>query len=297
MDSVITEVQKHYSQTCVRDFGPLACKTVRQAMIDRGLCRTHINQRINRIRRIFKWGVENELVPSGILHALQAVAPLKRGRSPAPESEPVRPVPDAHVDAVLPRVARQIAAMIELQRLSGMRSGEVVLIRPGEVDRSGAVWVYRPKQHKTAYRGFQREIYLGPKAQGVLAPWLLRDANSYCFSPAEAEAERNANRRVNRQSPMTPSQAGRKPKRQPKRPKRDRYDVDSYRRAITYAIKKAEVPSWHPHQLRHNCATRMRREYGLDIAQVILGHASANITEVYAEADRIRAIEVMARAG
>lgn len=286
-----------YSRARVGDFGPLALKAVRQRWVDQGLCRKHINMRVNRIRRIFKWGVENELMPSSVLHALQAVAPLKRGRTEARESEPVLPVPDEYVDAVLPHVARQVAAMIELQRLTGMRAGEVVIMRPCDVDRSGQVWIYNPVDHKTAYRGHERHVYFGPKAQEVLAPWLLRAPETFCFSSKEAEDERNAVRRQNRKTPMTPSQAKRKPKKNPKRAKRDRYDVASYRRAVKYGIVLAGVPSWHPHQLRHNCATRMRREYGLDVAQIILGHRTADVTQVYAEVDRIKAIDVVSKAG
>jgi len=288
---------EYYSRTPVIEFGPLALKAVRQRWVDGGLSRKHINMRINRIRRIFKWGVENELVPSSVLHALQAVAPLKRGRTTAPESEPIRPVPDEHVDAVLPKVSRQVAAMIDLQRLTGMRPGEVVIMRPCDVDRSGNVWVYTPTDHKTAYRGHERHVYLGPRAQEVLRPWLLRPQEAFCFSPWEAEAERNAIRRQNRKTPMTPSQAKRKPKKNSRRAKRDAYDVFSYRRAIKYGIALAKVPPWHPHQLRHNCATRMRREFSLDVAQIILGHRTAEVTQIYAEADRAKAIDVVAKAG
>ena len=85
----------------------------------------------------------------------------------------------------------------------------------------------------------------------------------------------------------------RHPAAAPKRPKRERYDRDGYRRAIEYGIKKAVVPHWHPHQLRHLCATRVRAEFGLDSAQVILGHQSASITETYAEANRAKAIKVI----
>ena len=149
----IRPLRELYSTTAACDFGPLALKAVRQRMIDRGLSRRHINQRINQVRRVFKWGVENERVPPQILHGLQAVAPLKYGRTTAPESKPVVPAPDADVDAVLPLVSRQVAAMIELQRITGMRPGEVVLMRPGDVDRTKEVWIYRPSRHKTAYRG------------------------------------------------------------------------------------------------------------------------------------------------
>jgi integrase len=169
----------------------------------------------------------------------------------------------------------------------------VSLMRPCDVDRTGATWIYRPAYHKSSYREIERTIFVGPQAQAILEPWLDRPIETYCFSPAEAEAERNAFRKQTRKSKVTPSQAARRPKAEPKRPKRDRYDRDSYRRAIGYGIKKAGVPSWHPHQLRHTCGTRVRAEYGLDVAQVILGHQSADETQVYAEANQRRAIEVV----
>ena len=57
-----------------------------------------------------------------------------------------------------------------------------------------------------------------------------------------------------------------------------RYDTNSYRRAIEYGMKRAKkagfvVPHWHPHQLRHNRGTEVRRKYGIEAAQVALGHA------------------------
>jgi hypothetical protein len=103
----------------VTDFGPLALKAVRQSMIDSGLCRGVVNQRINRIRRVFKWGVENQVVPSTVLLGLQAVAPLKRGRCEVREKDPVTPVPGPYVDAVIRVAPPHFAAMIELQRLTG----------------------------------------------------------------------------------------------------------------------------------------------------------------------------------
>lgn len=54
---------------------------------------------------------------------------------------------------------------------------------------------------------------------------------------------------------------------------------------------------WHPNQLRHAFATRVRKEYGPEAAQVLLGHARADVTQVYAERDQARAAEVAARIG
>ena len=97
-------------------------------MIKDKLSRTGINARINKIRRVFKWGVSREMVPPTILQGLQAVSSLKYGRTSAPDTEPVRPVLDEYVDAVLPHVNRQVAALMQLQRLTGMRFKEVTMI-------------------------------------------------------------------------------------------------------------------------------------------------------------------------
>ena len=54
---------------------------------------------------------------------------------------------------------------------------------------------------------------------------------------------------------------------------------------------------WHPHQLHHNAATELRKEFGLEAARIILGHHSTAITEVYAEKDEQQAIEAMGKVG
>ncbi len=54
---------------------------------------------------------------------------------------------------------------------------------------------------------------------------------------------------------------------------------------------------WHPHQLRHNAATHIRKEFGVEVARVILGHRSAAVTEIYAEMDRAKATEVIKKIG
>ncbi len=88
---------------------------------------------------MFKWGVSEELVPPSVHQALQSVPGLRRGRADVRESEPVRPVADASVDPIQPYVARQVWAMVELQRLTGMRPGEVCTMRTKDIDTSGAV--------------------------------------------------------------------------------------------------------------------------------------------------------------
>jgi integrase len=54
---------------------------------------------------------------------------------------------------------------------------------------------------------------------------------------------------------------------------------------------------WAPNQLRHAAATEVRREFGLGAAQVILGHSQANVTQVYAERDLAKGMEVAKQIG
>jgi integrase len=285
-----------YGHTLARDFGPLALKTVREAMIKADVCRLEVNRRIGRIVRAFKWAVENELVPPSVHHGLKAVSWLRRGRSEARESPPVRPVAEAFVEAVRPHVSHQVWAMIELQRLTGMRPGEACQMRTCDLDTSGKVWVYTPGSHKTEHHDRERHVYLGPQAQAVLRSWLKTDLAAYLFSPREAMEQRWAEQRRNRKSKVQPSQECRRAQNPEKRPG-DCYTTDSYRTAIAKGCDKAGVPHWHPHQLRHNAGTRLRKEFGVDIARIILGHTSPIVTEIYAELDREKALAVVGKIG
>jgi integrase len=303
-----------YGRTSAADFGPLDLKAVRQKLLEKNtLCRTTINEHVAKIKRLFRWGVENELVPPSVFHGLHAVSGLRLGRSTARESKPVRPVAEAFIEAAKPHIPPPVRAMVELQLLTAMRPGEACAMRSIDLDMSGRVWIFRPESHKTEHHGHVRQIYLGPRAQEVVRPWLKLDLTSYLFSPREAEAARNDLRCRERKTPMTPSQAKRRPKKHPKRPKGDHYDVAAYRRAIRRACAAADkkaheadpeipadqvvVPGWHPHQLRHNAATNLRKEFGVELARIVLGHATAFTTEIYAEADKQQAMQVIARIG
>jgi integrase len=316
-----------YGHTPAREFGPLALKAARQAMVDDGLSRGVVNQRVGRIRRMFKWAVAEQLLPETVYRALMTVPGLQRGRSEARETEPVRPVADTVVEATLPYLRPQVAAMVRLQRATGMRPGEVVLIRRMDLDTAGKVWLYRPGsdrgpagQHKMAWRGHGKVIAIGPRAQEILRPWLRLNLTEYLFQPRESMASFRAEQRARRKTRVQPSQVQRK-RRRPKKVPGERYTPRSYAQAVAKAVlaanteaacepckvlkpadrcdgcKAAALPHWHPHQLRHTKATEIRREAGLDAARAVLGHRSPVVTEVYAELDIGKAAEVMERLG
>jgi len=299
MRDALRMVRRLYGRTAAAQFGPKSLKNVRQHMIDSSLARGVINLRVSRIKRVFKWAVAEELVPPSVYHGLQAVSGLRYGRTEARETEPVKPIAEEHVLALLPFVAPPVAAMVQLQWLTGMRSCEIVIMRPCDIDMTGEVWVYEAYDHKNRWRGHRKLVTLGPRAQAIIRPFLDRDTEAFLFSPREAEAWRLANRPVhykaNRKTPIYPSELRAREKakqarrrRKSKRPKRDHYDTDSYRRAVVYGLNKArkagaEIPHWHPHQLRHSRGTEIRQKYGIEAAQVALGHARADVTQVYAE--------------
>lgn len=115
------------------------------------MCRREVNRRTGLIVRFFAWCVENELALASVHHGLSAVKGLRKGRSGVREAPPVKSVPEALVDAIRPHVARQVWAMSELQRLTGVRPGEVVIMQPCDIDTLGKVWVSTPESHKTEH--------------------------------------------------------------------------------------------------------------------------------------------------
>ena len=303
-----------YGRTPAGDFGPIALKAVRDLMIhgydhpkygaQPALARGVINQRIKRVRRLFRWAVEHKLLSATVLHALQAVPGLKFGRSDARETEPVRPVSRAVVEDTLPLLRPMQADMVRLQLETGMRPGELVIMRPCHIDMSGPVWLFSPSQHKTMRHGHARIIPIGPKGQEIIRRYLTTDIQACLFSPRENMAERARTMRLHRKTRVQPSQQNRK-KKHPKRRLRDSYTVEQYRRAIAEAIERhnrdkpeaEHIAHWFPHQLRHLRALELKREAGLDVARAVLGHRSPVITEHYATLDIAKGIEVMSKIG
>lgn len=337
-------------QTPASAYGPRRLQLLRDEMI-RGdpkadpprerWGRQTANDRIRIVVAMFRWAAAREMIPASVPQALSMLEPLKRGQSTATESRDIGPVSMEVVEATKEHVSRQVRALIDLQLLTGTRPGELLRLRPCDLDMAGAdgVWAYRPREHKNAHRGKARTIYFGPQAQAVLKELLAgRPMQAYLFSPQEAEAERRAKLHADRRTPL---HYGNKPgtnrKADPERAAGAFYTTDSYRRAIERGcdlafappehLQRRTLPSgqieseralqrrltprqraeleewrkarrWHPNQLRHTAATNVRREFGLEAAQLVLGHSSATITDaVYAERDMRKVAEVIRRVG
>ena len=276
---VLRALKERYGTASVERFTPRALKALREEWIDTDrYSRGTINKYTRYIKRVFKWGFTEEMVPVAVSQALQDVDALEANRSRARETQPVEPVPIADIDATLEHLPDVVGDMVRLQLLLACRPTELCLMRPADIDRTGDVWVYVPRKHKTQHKGKQRHIYIGPKAQTILAKYLLRDGESFCFSPAESEAQRRAKQHANRKTPLS---CGNRPSGVTRQFK-DYYTKDSYGTCVRRAAKRAGVPKWSPYQLRHTAATDIRRQFGLEEAQVMLGHSRADVTQIYA---------------
>lgn len=257
MRSACAPLVELYAETPAPDFGPLALMAVRQLMIRRDWARTTINNQISRIKQIWKWAVSKELIPVECWTRLTSVAGLQKGRSQALEPEPRAPVSPAHVEAVRAKVSPLVRDLIDLQLSTGARSGELLSLTGGILDKSGPVWVARLDVHKTAHRGKARSLHFGPQSQEILAKYLTGKYRTTLFQ-------------------MTRS---------------------GYCRAVTRACESLGIPRWVPHQLRHTHATMIRDHFGIEHAQAALGHSSMDMTAHYAQVSEQKAREVAAQIG
>lgn len=285
-----------FGDTLCKDFGPVAFKKVRQRMVGKGWARTHVNHQSKRLIRVFRFGVENEMVDPKILAALREVPSLKRGESNAPEPAKVKPIGRHDVDAVLPYMTPTVRAMVEVQWWTGVRSGELCDMRGQFFERKKTFWVYEPVEHKNAWRGKSRVVVLGPHAIASIEPYFK--PLGYIFTPGTAVEEQ----RQARAAASTTKKYGANKAAQPI-PRRTsaKYTPRTYRQAILHAFAKAEKSGakftrWHPHQLRHSRSTLVRAQFGIEGAQVSLGN-TLGATELYAERSLKLAIRIARETG
>ena len=129
------------------NFKPRCLKLVREEMIkSHRFCRKIVNRYVFRIISIFQWGVENDLVEETTWRALKAVKSLKKGDAGTFDNEERRPVSDDVISRTLPYMPPTLRAMVQLQRILGMRPNEIFNMRVGDIDttRKNGLWYYMP---------------------------------------------------------------------------------------------------------------------------------------------------------
>ncbi len=195
LKSALRILRRTHGQALAKDFGPKAYQQMRRAMIDADWSRRYIRDQTRRIKRMIGWAVLEELVPGDAKHRLDAVPGLTTREFGVRETDPVKPVSQADIDATLAELGPEVADMVRLLLLTGMRPGELVQLDAAHIDRCGDVWQYTPPTHKTAGKGKRRVVAIGPKAQEVLGTYLFR---SPCFKHKVASIRQAVQRTARR---------------------------------------------------------------------------------------------------
>lgn len=298
-ESMLCDLVELFGSLLIRDFGPIHIEEFRQWIIDNpriityktGTTRkidrsvAHANKLVKRIIHVLKFGVSVEMVTGEKYLACSTVEAQKTKRKKR------LPVEYKYVAAVLPHCSQVIKAMILLQWHTGVRSTNICDLTPSQIGRSGEfseVWKWTISDHKTDGLGEDLIIWIGPKAQEVVTPFLERASDQFCFRVEES--------------------TGRKMRRS------ENYSANTYKQAIQRALGKladpvikepfnrkkfleAGIHYWTPHQMRHSRATSIRNEFGIEAAQAVLGHASIDATQIYSQRRLELAREIAKKSG
>jgi len=257
---------------------------LRDALVRSGVCRTTVNRRLWYCKHMLAWALDEALIPAVVKAELTQVRGIKRGRTAAPERQPVRPVDDATIAATLEYMMPNTADMVRVHRLTGMRPCEMCALRWSHIDRSRTPWVYHvpAAANKNEWRGElgqPRVVCLGPKAREILERHQGADIP---FSPMRSMAEYIAAHSAAAAHPL--SDAAKEKRRAAHVPRvlGDRWTTDAYTKTIRAACEKAGITPWGANRLRHAFGTEVRRQFGLDAAKAVLGHTDGGcITDVY----------------
>ncbi len=252
-----------YGDLPAAHFGPVQLAAVQGWLCEQGSSRSTVLARVRKIRRIWRWAVGRGLLPPSILPGLAAVEPP--GAEQAQRRPRVQAVTMEQVEATLawlegPRtglLSNPLPSMIRVQLLTGMRPGEICAMEGRYVQqRAGTngtpsppviTWTYSPHSHKTAWRGAEHVIPLGPRVQDLIRLRLARSGSGALW-------------RTRRGTTWT---------------------TGSYGTAVHRASLAAGVEPWRPNRLRHLYATLCAERAGRGTAGALLGHRDPRSTSVY----------------
>jgi integrase len=249
---------------------------VQASMAAKGWVAATCNRAVVRVRTFFRWAEAEELVPVGTWHHLLTLEGFGRNDPTVGHSAPRTPLEWMTVEAIFPHVPPVVETMLCVQWWTGMRTGELVSMRRGDVKEEDDCLVYTPRTHKNAWRGQSRVVYLGPNAREAIAPWLAgcAAADDWVFTCKRGRC------------PATPET-----------PHRKGYTVESFGHAVARGCKAAGV-EFAAYDLRHAAADRIRRAAGIQAARCVLGQKHIQTLDGYGSPlDSAHAAEVQKKLG
>lgn len=314
MDTVnlaMDALAKAYTGWAADEVGAPEVVKLRDAMIvgmdrhgnNRARAMSTINGRLRVIKQAFRWARLYGLIAKATAYDVSIVPPLRAGRSEAKPARKIMPVPESDLADTIAAATPTIADMIRTMLLTGMRPGELCAMRACDLERDSDVWIYRPVSHKTEHHHKDRVILVGPQAQAVISPYIARRSklSEYVFLPAEAHRERLEMNGLEKVTAYQLSRSTFKPGR--------RFQHDTFYGQISRTCDRAFDPTgekravkdyshrWHPHRLRHNAATRIREQFGIEAAKDLLGHSSLSTAMIYAEKSLDKMKKIVRKAG
>jgi integrase len=262
--SAVRFMSELFESRPAQEFDALQFSRIRAHLIKQGYSRKYGNDILVIAKRCVTWAMQRDLISTDLHTKIQSVDLITAKEAPTKQ---VLPVTNTVVEWTLPLLSTDFQDTIRFLRASGCRPGEARMMRVGDVDREN--WLFKPTKHKTAHKGKSRAIPIPSNVQAMLLPRLLRPDDAFVFG----------------------ADGGTRP-----------YEKRSLGRAIDHAIKRLNVERdeagdppiehWHPYQLRHARATEVRAKYGVEVAQVVLGHSRIDMTQHYAEITEKKAAEV-----
>ncbi len=284
--AVVDALVNQHAHLLVTQFGPKSLKAIQQRLAKTPcrnragrfkrktspppLCRNQVNSRVNHIRRIFKWGVSEELVPPTILEALRCVTGLRRGE--AHDNPPRTAVDPKHVWIVIdhlrssppasarnPAYRRAAADALEFILSTGCRPGEACQLR----------W---------------RDVTLVPDPVVELTEHKTRKATG---KNRLIPLNEDANRLIQRLHQTRDS-------RDPDQPV---FDADvkgrtllpnSLYQLVRKTCAATDCPHWSPYQIRHTVASTVVARTGSEVeASALLGHTPGSTVVQRYSKDRL----------
>jgi integrase len=291
---------KPYYDWRISDFGPDELQAVQDEMLSheythgskrKRYTRRGINDTINWIRKIWKWGMGRQLVTAELVQGLNEVKSLRMGETEAPDNPKRRRVTQGEFLKVARMANAVVSDMLRLIWYTAMRPQEVCEIRACDILRDDSdCWLYVPGRdgtpvgkHKTTRFERVRVIPLTSNCQKILASRLNSlDSTEYIFSPKEAVREFFERRSTNRETPLScGNRPGTNRRKHPMIKPGDRYTRGALSKACKRACMRAGVEEFVPYDLRRTAATRARAVLGKEGARLLLGHVNTDTTDIY----------------
>ena len=273
-----------YGNAAVSELTHTDMLQLRDALIRSGVCRRTVNDRLNRVKFMIGWALDEAIIPASVKAELTQVKPVKRGRTAAPDHAPVRPVDDATIEKTVAAMMPNTADMVRVHRYTGMRPCELCALRWSLIDTSRTPWVYRvpAEVNKNDWRGElgqPRVVCIGPRARTILERHREGDVP---FSPVRAFGEYIEARRAARVTPFYGKTKDEEKTPHVPRVLGETWTTNAYTKTIHAACRRAKIAPWGANRLRHAFATEVRRSFGLDAAKAVLGHTNGGcVTDIY----------------